>query len=133
MHLIHRVSEWADALHAAMDEARGLRADGLGMVGYGVAHLIDGDGKTKQLVPFHNVITDAGDTYVATRGVFGVNSNGISAPTVANGMKLGTGSTAVNKAAGTGLVIGTYISGSNLAFDSTYPQVSALGTNLGTN
>lgn len=131
MHLISPADERLDAFHAALDAARALKPDNIGMVGYGVAELFDGDGRTKQLVPFHNLITDAGDLYIANRIVFGINSNGISAPTAAGGMKLGTGSTAATKTdAG---IIGTYITGSNNTFDSTYPQVSNLGSGLGVN
>lgn len=129
MHLIAPADEWLDALHAAHD----MLTDSAGATGYGVAHLLDGDGRTKLLVPFCNTITDAGDTYNATRIVFGINSNGISAPTAASGMKLGTGTTAVSKSGGTGIALATYLTASNLAFDATYPQVAALGVNLGTN
>ena len=131
MHLISPADERLDALHAAHDSAKRL-ADGTGLIGYGIAELFDGDGQLKQLVPFHNLITDAGDLYVANRIVFGINSNGISAPTAANGMKLGTSSTGPTKAGATSF-IGAYISGSNVAFDATYPQVANLGTTLGVN
>lgn len=43
------------------------------------------------------------------------------------GMKLGTGSTAVAKT-GAGAALVTYLSGSNKAFDATYPQSSIPGT-----
>ena len=39
MHLIAPADEWLDALHAAHDAAKLLVPDGVGMVGYGVAHL----------------------------------------------------------------------------------------------
>jgi hypothetical protein len=42
---------------------------------------------------------------------------------IAQGMKLGTGSTAVAKS-GAGAALVTYLSGSNKAFDSGYPQTS---------
>jgi hypothetical protein len=132
MHLIAPADEWLDALHAAHDAARGLVCDRMGMVGYGVAHLLDGDGRTKQLVPFHNLITDAGDLYYAGKAIVGISPATPSAPTAANGMKLGTGVTAASKAS-TGAAIGTYISGSNIAFDSTFPSTANLGTTLGVN
>lgn len=133
MNLIHRTTPFLDALHAAHDAARLLVPDGVGMVGYGVAELRDGDGRVKQLSPFSNTITDAGDTYVAQKIITAISPQNPSAPTAASGMKLGTATTAVNKGAGTGIAIGTYITGSNVVFDATYPQSSALGTNLGTN
>lgn len=133
MHLIARADDWLDALHAAHDTARGLVPDGVGLVGYGVAHLLDGDGRTRQLVPFHNTITDAGDTYVAQKIIAAIAPASPSAPTAASGMKLGTGTTAVSKSGGTGIALTTYLTASNLAFDSTYPQSATLGTNLGTN
>ena len=125
--------EYTDALHAAWDEAKTLPPSRMGLVGYGIAHLLDGDGHTKQLVPFANTITDAGDTYVAGKIIAAIAPASPAAPTAASGMKLGTGTTAVNKAAGTGIALTTYLTASNLAFDATYPQTATLGTNLGTN
>lgn len=132
MHLIAPADEWLDALHAAHDAARLLVPDGTGMVGYGVADLRDGDGKVKQLVPFHNLITDAGDDYAAKKIIVAIGPINPSAPTAANGMKLGTSSTAATKA-GAASFIGGYISGSNLAFDATYAQTANLGAGLGVN
>jgi len=52
---------------------------------------------------------------------------------VANGMKLGTGSTAMNKTTPTGMDLTTYGTGvtGNKAFDATYPQFANLGNGLG--
>lgn len=122
-----------DALQAAWDEARALPPSGLGLVGYGVAQLLDDTGRTRLLVPFANTITDAGDTYVAGKIIAAIAPASPAAPTAASGMKLGTGTTAVSKSGGTGTALTTYLTASNLAFDATYPQSSALGTNLGTN
>jgi hypothetical protein len=130
MHLISPADERRDALHAAFDAARGLTADSVGMVGYGVAELVDGDGKTKMLVPFHNLITDAGDLYYAGKAIAGIAPASPSAPTAANGMKLGTTATAATKV-DAGLI--AYLSASNVAFDATYPQTANLGTTLGVN
>jgi hypothetical protein len=130
MHLISPADERLDALHAAYDEGRALLPDGVGMVGYGVAELFDGDGKRKLIVPFHNLITDAGDLYYAGKAIVGISPANASAPTAANGMKLGTASTAATK---TDAGLATYLSGSNAAFDSTYPQTANLGTTLGVN
>lgn len=133
MNLIRRTSPFTDALTAAWDAARLLVPAGVGMVGFGVVELRDGDGVLKQIDPFHNVITDAGDTYCAQKIIAAIAPAAPAAPTAASGMKLGTATTAVNKAAGTGIALGTYITASNNPFDATYPQSSALGVNLGTN
>lgn len=132
MHLISPADERLDALRAAYDAARGLVPDGIGMVGYGVAELRDGDGRIKDLVPFHNLITDAGDLYIAGKVIAGISPANASAPTAANGMKLGTGGTAVAKNS-TGAALVTYLTASNVAFDATYPQTANLGAGLGVN
>jgi hypothetical protein len=132
MHLITPADERQDALHSAFDAARLLTPDGVGLVGYGVAELRDGDGRIKQLIPFHNLITDAGDAYVAAKMIQGIAPAAPAAPTAANGMKLGTGATAVAKSGAGGALV-TYLTASNLAFDATYPQTANLGAGLGVN
>jgi hypothetical protein len=130
MHLIAPADERLDALHSALAAARALTPDGMGMVGYGVAELVDGDGKLKQLVPFHNLITDAGDLYIAGKVIAAIAPASPSAPTAANGMKLGTASTAATK---TDAGLATYLTASNVAFDASYPQTANLGSGLGVN
>lgn len=132
MNLIAPASPFRDALEDALDQARRLRPDHLGLVGYGVAHLRDGDGATKLLVPFANLITDVGDAYVAAKIITGISPANASAPTAASGMKLGTGTTDPAKS-GAGAALVTYISGSNNPFDSSYPQTANLGAGLGVN
>lgn len=132
MHLIPVADEFVDAMQAAYDQARSLVADRTGLVGFGLAHVVDGDGKTKQLVPFSNLITDAGDLYYAGKMIVAIAPASPSAPTAANGMKLGTGSTAVAKAGAGGALV-TYLTASNVAFDATYPQTANLGAGLGVN
>lgn len=132
MHLISPADERLDALHAAFTTARGLVPDGIGMVGYGVAELTDGAGQLVQLVPFHNLITDAGDLYVAGKIIAAIAPASPSAPTAANGMKLGTGATAVAKSGAGGALV-TYLTASNVAFDASYPQTANLGAGLGVN
>ncbi len=127
MHLISPADEQRDALHAAHDDALKL-LDQTGIVGYGIAVLFDGDGKCVQLAPFRNLVTDAGDLYYASKAIVGISPANASAPTAANGMKLGTGNTAASK---TDAGLATYLSGSNAAFDSSYPQTSNLGSGLG--
>lgn len=119
-----------DALHAAFDMARELRPDGIGMVGYGVAHLLDGDGKTIALEPFANIITDTGDTYYAQKAIAAVAPASAAAPTALTGMQIGSGSTAVAKAGAGGAMV-TLLAGQ--AFDATYPQAASLGAGLGAN
>lgn len=120
-----------DAFHEALDMAHALK-DGFGIVGYGVAELVDGDGRTKSLTPFANLITDAGDLYYAGKAIVGIAPASAAAPTAVNGMKLGTGTTAaVKTAAGAALI--TYLAASNVAFDATFPQTVNLGAGLGVN
>lgn len=125
-----------DAWQDALDQASNLAADGAGIVGYGVAELFDGDGRHKLLVPFSNLITDAGDLYYATKAIVGIAPAAPSAPTAVNGMKLGTATTAAGKTtigAASLAASADYITGSNVAFDATYPQTANLGAGLGVN
>jgi hypothetical protein len=69
-----------------------------------------------------NLVTQVGDEYYSERAA------GISSPPAqVTGMQLGTGVTAAAKTGG-GAAIGTYISGSNVAIDGTYPQSNNTGT-----
>src|SRR5690349_2901705 len=97
-----------------------------------VVRLFAEDGSLKHEEILHNLITDAGDLYQANRIAAGVNSNGLSQPTLVTGMKLGTGTTAAAKN-GSGAALATYLTASNVALDSGYPQVSNLGAGLGVN
>jgi len=80
------------------------------------------DGERKQLIEGDNLITQVGDQIYGERGA-GVSG----APAAPTGMRLGTGTTAVAKT-GAGAAIVTYVTGSNLAFDSTYPQSALNGS-----
>jgi len=104
--------------------------DSMGMMGYGVAVLRDGDGLIKQLVPFGNKITDVGDEFYEKRGIAGINTNGVVAPNVPTGMRLGTGVTAEAKNGAGGAIV-TYVTASQVAFDATYPTSTNLGAGLG--
>lgn len=123
-------TELLDALVAAHDLTKNLPRRGAGIVGYGVAELLDGDGARLGLTPFANLITDYGDLYYATKAIAGVSPSNTAAPTAATGMQVGTGSTAAAKAS-TGGAIGTLSAGQ--AFDSGYPQIANLGAGLGVN
>lgn len=100
--------------------------------GYGTAVLYGEDGQVRQVVQFRNLITDAGDAYYAAKMVAAIAPASPAAPTAMTGMKLGTGSTAASKA-GAGAALVTYLAGSNVAFDATYPQTANLGAGLGVN
>lgn len=132
---MHSDAKVTDAFQMAMDRAREL-VDGSGLVGFGVVEVRGPDGALKQAIPFANLITTAGDEYYAKKGIAGISPANPSAPTAASGMKLGTGATAVHKSstAGAGIATGTYITGSNVAFDSTFPSAAAVaGTDTGWN
>lgn len=115
-----------ELLHQSNPE---IPVDYCGMVGYGTIELVHEDG-TVDVTEFANLITDAGDLYYATRGAAAVAPAAPSDATKMTGMKLGTGTTAAAKN-GAGAALVTYLSGSNQAFDSTYPQISNLGAGLG--
>jgi hypothetical protein len=130
MHLITRLGAFDEAMLAALNDSRHL--DKVGIVGYGVAHLLDGDGRTKQLVPFANLVTTAGDEYYAKKGITDIAPANPTAPTAASGMKLGQGSTAAAKS-GAGALLITYITGSNNLFDTSFPAAAAVGGDGGWN
>lgn len=121
----------ADAWSIAMERARAFK-DGFGLVGYGVIELLDSRNRLITVQEFANLITDAGDLYYATRGIAGVSPAAPADATKVNGMKLGTGTTAAAKNGAGGALV-TYLSGSNVAFDATFPSTSNLGAGLGVN
>lgn len=122
---------YKDLLREELNLAADL-VDGHGIVGYGIVELFDERGRLKELQGFHNLITDAGDLYVAGKIITLIPPANAAAPTAANGMKLGTGATAVAKAGAGGALV-TYKTASNVAFDATYPQTANLGAGLGVN
>lgn len=117
-----------DTFEIAMAKAMEFTEE-IGTVGYGVIELFDEHGRLKDCEAFANLITDAGDLYHAQMVIAGVGPAAPAAPTLMNGMKLGTGTTAVGKAQG----LVTYLTASNVAFDATYPQTANLGAGLGVN
>jgi len=124
-------------------ELSGYQDDTIGNIGYGIGELfIDPDydkprefWKPDLVVPFHNLITDVGDLYIAGKIITAISPANASAPTAANGMKLGTGgATAVAKnSTGSWIATGGYITGSNIVFDATFPATVNLGAGLGVN
>jgi hypothetical protein len=97
--------------------------------GLAVIRLYDEHGRVREQV-VTNLITDAGDLYAASKVIVGISPANPTAPTAVNGMKLGTGVTAVAKS-GAGAALVTYKTGSNVVFDATYPQAVNLGAGLG--
>lgn len=83
--------------------------------------LFNEDGELLERFEGHNVVTQAGEQMYGERG------GGVASPPAApTGMRLGTGAGLPTKT-GVGATLTTYLTGSNKAFDSTYPQ-SALGS-----
>jgi hypothetical protein len=115
----------------AWREARFFASSLVGLVGYGVVEVFDDDGRLKIAVPFANKITDVGDNYYATAGIRTPAAAGAPSP-FPNGMKLGTGTTAVAKN-GAGAALVTYLGNSKALWDSSYPQAVSLGAGLGVN
>lgn len=117
-----------DALQCAMEMAREIEHDGVGLVGYGVVEHWDGSGLLLARDPFANLITDTGDTYYAAKAVVGISPASPSAPTALTGMQIGSGSTAVAKAGAGGAMV-TLLAGQ--AFDASFPTSGSLGAGLG--
>jgi len=89
--------------------------DKMVMRGWVVAELRGPDGKLKQRVEQHNLVTDQGDIFAAAAIYTGAYA--------AWGMKLGTASTAASKSgAGSFVAVGDYVSGSNKALDDSTPK-----------
>lgn len=120
-----------DAIQIAMERAREL-VDGAAIVGYGIIELFDSEGNLKQVEPFANLVTTAGDEYYAKKAIAAVAPAAPGAPTAAVCMKLGTGTTAAAKS-GAGAALVTYKTASNLAFDATFPSAAAVGGDGGWN
>lgn len=113
-----------DAFQVALARAREI-CDGQMMMGWGVVELRGPDGRLKQVEPFANVITNTGDEYYCKRGMAGVQpANAADMSPLATGMKLGANGsgTAASKSGAGAVLVGTYLTGSNNAFFTGYPQ-----------
>lgn len=122
-----------DGLHMGMyreDYMGAMAKDSVGLLGYIELALFDQAECLKDVRTVKNIITDVGDLYYATRAIAGVSPATASDATLATGMKLGTGTTAAAKN-GAGAALVTYLSGSNNAFDATYPKTNNLGAGNG--
>lgn len=105
-----------DEVSVALSRPRGIDSP-LGLVGEVVAELYGPDGELKTRVASSNLVTAVGDQLYASRGA------GLTSSAVPTGMKLGTGDEPVTKT-GAGAALETYLTGSNVPFDNTYPQVA---------
>jgi hypothetical protein len=93
-------------------------ADKGAILGHVVAEWHDKDGNLIHRSEQYNLVTAVGDRLYASRGA------GLTTSATPTGMKLGTGSTAVAKT-GAGAALVTYLTGSNKAFDATFPSEAA--------
>lgn len=85
--------------------------------GHLLIELWDEQGRLKSRVEIDNIVTAVGDQLYASRGA------GLTTSATPTGMKLGTGSTAPAKT-GAGAALITYLTGSNKAFDATFPSAA---------
>lgn len=104
--------------------------DSVGVKGVVIVTLIDEATGVEERYEYENQVTDVGDLYLAGRDVAGIGPNSPAQPPLVNGIKLGTGLTAVAKF-GAGAVIVTYITGSNRGFDAGFPNAFNLVPSLG--
>ena len=107
-----------------------MKEDSSGATGLVTVTLIAADGTIKSRQQMKNLITDAGDQYHAQRIASAVAPAAPSDATKVTGMKLGTGTTAASKAGAGGALV-TYLTGTNVAFDATFPTTQNLGAGLG--
>ena len=108
-----------------------MTTDKMGIEGVALVQLFDKTGELLHEEEVHNLVTTAGDQYYAKKAIAGISPAAPSAPTAANGMKLGTGATAAAKS-GAGAALVTYLSGSNIAFDTSFPVATVVaGTDTG--
>ncbi len=103
-----------------------------GLKGIVIINLWDENGNLKDYRKIHNLITNAGDLYYATRAASAVAPAAPADATKVTGMKLGTGVTAASKS-GAGSALVTYETGSNVLFSATFPTVTAVGVDVGYN
>jgi len=86
----------------------------------------DSAGNLLERCEVHNLVTQVGDQMYFERAA-GI----VGAPAAPTGMRLGTGANTGGNApakTGTGAALTTYLSGSNKAFDATWPQSSLNGS-----
>jgi hypothetical protein len=113
-----------------LDRAQRRLEGGGSFRGQALVQLFGPDGELKHEELVGNLITTAGDEYYAKRGAAAVTPAAPADVTKVTGMKLGTGVTAAAKS-GAGAALGTYETGSNNPFDSTFPQLIDLSADTG--
>ena len=106
----------SDEVVATIDAGR-TKVSPVAIEGLVVVELFGADGKLKFRQETKNLVTSVGDQLYASRGA------GLTTSALPTGMKLGAGSTAVAKT-GAGAALVTYLSGSNQAFDATFPSAA---------
>ena len=103
-----------------------MTTDRSGVIGTLILERHDKDGNLLERFVGKNIVTQVGDQ------VYGERGGGVSgAPAAPTGMRLGTGANSGGNApakTGAGAALTTYLSGSNKAFDATYPQSSVNGS-----
>jgi hypothetical protein len=111
-----------DLIQLEAHYGRLVQPEPVGVFGHGFLALFDEHGRLKDHHGFTNLVTTVGDEVYAKR------ASGIASPPgAATGMRLGTGTTAVAKT-GAGAAIVTYVSGSSVAIDATFPSTAAQGS-----
>lgn len=120
------MSGFNDADVTSYDLATRIARESLGLVGFGVWRLWNGDGDLVVEQPFANLVTDKGDEYAAKKLAVAIGPSAPSAPSAATGMKLGSVSSTAPGKSGTGAALQTYLTSTNRTFDS-----GATTTNLG--
>lgn len=103
-----------------------------GMKGFVIVRLFNEHGQVKSEQMLENLITTAGDEYYAKRSAAAVAPAAPLDVTKVTGMKLGTNTSLPTKS-GSPSALGNYVSGSNVAFMSTYPQLQDLAGDTGWN
>ena len=119
-----------DSFSTALDMAREMTRDRVGIVGYGVIEHRGPDGTLLLSRPFANMITTVGDQYYAQQAIAGippVNSTG--AATKITGMQIGSSIASGPSKSGAGAALGGYLFGK--AFDAGYPTATAVGGDTG--
>lgn len=111
-------SKITDEVVATMDRPRDMNSD-IGVTGLVHAVLTGPDGEIKGECWTKNLVTAAGDRLYAQRGI------GVTTTALPTGMRLGSGGGTAAAKTGAGAAIVTYLSGSNKAFDATFPSEAA--------
>lgn len=97
-----------------------------GIVGEVTLECFDPEGNVRWTHKTHNIITTVGDNYYAAMSMALVSPAATPQPTKVSCMKLGaSGTPTADGKSGNGAGIETYVTGSNNAFDSTYPSVAS--------